>query len=183
VPDPVEIPALEGRRVLLVPLSPAHSAGMYEMWRCPEVCAHSGPALDRYGRAIPMPVRSPADSDRLLDFWLDRATAGTGFRWAVLEGEGASFAGTIGFNALGACAEYAYHFVPVFWGQGLAAEASRLALAWVFEAGAARVEAFIAPGNLRSVRLIERLGFAEQPVEGGGVPRFVRDADDVAGRV
>lgn len=156
----LQIPLLEGRRVWLEPLAPVHSPGMFELWRAPEVCEYAGPAIDAAGEPIALPARTPRDSDRLLEFWLDRARAGSGFRWAVVLGAGRDFAGAVGFNALGACCEYAYHLVPRYQGAGLAAEASRLALAWCFANGAESVEAFIEPLNTRSLRLAERLGFA-----------------------
>lgn len=49
-------------------------------------------------------------------------------------------------------------------GQGFATEACRAALAW-FEAtyGPREIAAIIAPGNLPSIKLAERLGFERQP--------------------
>jgi ribosomal-protein-alanine N-acetyltransferase len=151
---------------------------MFELWGEAAVCEHSGPVVDSRGQPIRLPAESPRDSDRLLEYWLHRAGDGTGFRWAVLLADRSVFVGAVGFNALEACSEYAYHFVPRFWGDGLATEASHVALAWCFSLCSESIEAFIVTANTRSIRLVERLGFrksgspAEQPV------RFVLNRRD-----
>ena len=145
---------------------------MFDLWREAAVCEHSGPASDWDGQPIRLPAESPSESDRLLQYWLNRARAGTGFRWAaVLRGE-PEFVGAVGFNALGSCSEYAYHFVPRYWGTGLASEASRLALSWSFSTGSESIEAFILAGNTRSIELAERLGFEEARGAQGRPPRY-----------
>lgn len=175
------MPVLEGERVRLEPLSQAHSRGMFELWRDPRVCEHAGPAVDSSGRAIDLPAASRAESDRLLQFWLDRSSAGTGFRWAVVRSGEEDFIGAVGFNVLGACAEYAYHFVPRSWGAGLATEASRLALSWCFASGSESIEAFIEPANAMSIRLAVRLGFERSEQGSGEVARYVRTRGSHAG--
>ena len=170
-PPLLEVPVLEGTRLRLEPLAVAHSEGMFELWRHPEVCELAGPAVDARGEPIVLPAPSRAESDRLLHYWLDRARAGTGFRWAAQTGE--RFVGAVGFNALGSCAEYAYHLVPRHWGAGLATEASTLALAWAFERGAASAEVYIPPANHRSLRLARRLGFEPSGPPRAGADRFV----------
>jgi len=148
---------------------------MFELWRQAEVCEHSGPAEDSNGLPITLPARARLESDRLLEYWLDRAQAGTGFRWAVLLAPKSTFIGAVGFNQLGARPEYAYHFDPRYWGTGLATEASRLALAMCFALGAEAVEAYISPENRRSIRLAERLGFSEVEAAPRKPSRFVID--------
>ena len=157
----------------LAPLSMDHAEGMFRMWSRPEVCAYAGPAEDAEGLPLELPARSRATSDRLIAFWLDRAKRGTGFRWAVLLPEPIGFVGAVGFNTLGACAEYAYHFDPTHWGGGLATEASRLAIAWAISFGSEAVEAFIEEANVASIRLVERLGFAVVEPSSDGLARYV----------
>lgn len=149
----------EGERVRLEPLCSSHSIGMFDLWREPAVCEYSGLAFDSARRPIELPTRSRSESDRLLQYWLDRSRAGTGFRWAVIDLDSSEFIGAVGFNRLGARSEYAYHFIPRFWGMGLATEASRLALSWLFSRQSELVELFIEPDNAHSIRLAERLGF------------------------
>jgi RimJ/RimL family protein N-acetyltransferase len=168
----LQIPILESRRLRLEPISQTHSEGMFELWSERKVCEHSGPAIDSGGLAVELPVVSKVDSDRLIGFWLDRAEAGTGFRWAVVLRDSDDFIGAVGFNSLGPCSEYAYHFVPQIWGRGMATEASRLALAWSLTCGATSIEVFIEPGNARSIRLAERLGFQPFGTPISDVPRY-----------
>ena len=170
---PLEIPILEGQRLRLEPLSLSHSPGMFALWREPEVCEHSGPAVDSSGESIRLPAKSRSDSDRLLSYWLDRSQAGTGFRWAAVLHTPAEFVGAVGFNSLGACSEYAYHLVPRHWGAGLGNEASRIALSWAFSTGSRSVEAFIEPANTRSIRLVERLGFERSHEASDELARYV----------
>ena len=146
---------------------------MFELWREPAVCEHAGPAVDTDGHSIELPAASRAQSDRLLRFWLDRARAGTGFRWAVLAGDDSDFAGAVGFNALAPCAEYAYHLVPRCWGRGLATEASQLALSWCFSTGSESVELYIEAANERSSRLAVRLGFERAGPRDGDPSRYL----------
>lgn len=145
---------------------------MFELWREPKVSEYAGPSLDATGRPIEMPVREHADSDRLLDYWLQRAKAGTGFRWAVRQRTTGEFLGAVGFNAVGSEAEYAYHFAPRHWGHGFAREASQLAIAWAFETGAQSIDAFVERANARSIALVERLGFAAVPGGDAELERF-----------
>ncbi len=167
------IPTLAGTRLQLVPLAHSHSSGMFELWSAPEVCKFAGSAVDLRGREIPLPVSTVSESDRLLEFWLDRAARGTGFRWAVVDHGGSEFVGAVGYNAVGAYAEYAYHFVPRFWGAGHATAASQLALSWAFAEGTELVEVFIEPANLRSIRLVERIGFVSAGDAREGASRYL----------
>jgi len=171
------VPTLATERLRLEPISRAHSEGMFELWRQPEVCEHSGPAMDSHGVPIELPAKCRSESDRLLAFWVDRAREGTGFRWAVLLGDEGTFIGAVGFNSLRVCSEYAYHFVPRFWRRGLAAEASRAALAWSFARGTVSIESFIEPENVRSIRLAERFGFKPSGISSSEVPRYVLTLD------
>ena len=171
MPD-LQIPILHGERVQLVPLAEQHSPGMFALWKEFAVCEHSGPGVDSRGRPITLPARTHHDSDRLLEYWLERAAEGTGFRWAVILEAQQAFVGAIGFNSLGPCSEFAYHFVPRFWGVGLATEGSRLALTWSFSREAEQIEFFIEAANTRSVHLATRLGFTKVRHDPRGIWRY-----------
>jgi ribosomal-protein-alanine N-acetyltransferase len=168
------VPELVSDRLTLEPLSPVHGPGMFELWSSPEVCRFSGPAVDRHGDPIVLPAPSGQESDKLVDFWVHRRETGTGFRWAIIINADGRFVGATGFNTLGPCSEYAYHLHPEHWGRGLMLEASRLALEWLFSHGTAEAaDAFIEPANVRSVRLIERLGFEPTGESTNGADRYV----------
>lgn len=156
----LHIPILRTERLVLEPLAPSHSRGMFALWSQELVCRHAGPAHDVHGAPIPLPAASAADSDRILDFFVRRAARGEGFRWAVIDAEDGGFVGAVGFNHLLPRGELAWHLCPSHWGQGLAAEAARAALDWFAAEGpGGPVQAFIDPANTASVKLAGRLGF------------------------
>src|SRR4051812_35360969 len=64
------------------------------------------------------------------------------------------------------CVEIGWRLAAAHWGQGYAAEAARLALAYGFEsAGLAEILSFTAVDNGRSRTVMERLGMQRDPVE------------------
>jgi RimJ/RimL family protein N-acetyltransferase len=150
---------LETRRLRLEELSPSHGKGMFKLWSDAAVCEHSGTAVDSADDPIVLPATSRVDSDRLLDYWLDRARARSGFRWAVILRDSGDFIGAVGFNSVDRDAEFAYHIISRYWEHGFAAEASRSALAWSFAGYAESVRCYIEPANTRSIKLAERLDF------------------------
>jgi RimJ/RimL family protein N-acetyltransferase len=90
--------------------------------------------------------------------------------WAVeVDGEFAGFTGLYEPSFTGAftpCVEIAWRFRPEYWGRGIAFEAARQAEDSAF--GTLRLRelvSFTTEGNLRSRRLMERLGFTRNPEE------------------
>jgi RimJ/RimL family protein N-acetyltransferase len=91
--------------------------------------------------------------------------------WAVEVGV-APFAGFVGLSIPGfeapftPCVEIGWRLAASFWGRGLASEAARAALAFGFEDLAlAEIAAFTTPGNLRSRRVMERIGLRHDPAD------------------
>lgn len=170
--SPLIVPVLTSERLILEPLSAAHGAGMFAMWSQAEVCRYSGAAFDLSGAPIRLPAEAQSDSDKIIDFFVEGAATGKRFRWALLTGSDRAFAGAAGFNALGPCAEYAYHLDPRFQGRGLMTEASRMAFDWLrARGGCSEVEAFIEPANAASIRLAGRLGLRATGVFAEGAER------------
>lgn len=168
------IPTLTTGRLVLEPLTLAHSAGMFAMWSRPEVCRHSGPAFDLNGEPIRLPARTADDSDRIITFFLYGAAQGLRFRWAMMRRSDGGFVGAVGFNTLGPCSELAYHLAPEAWGQGLMTEAAKSALDWLrVQPDAAAVEAFVDPANTASIRLAERLGLRATGETAEGAARYL----------
>jgi [ribosomal protein S5]-alanine N-acetyltransferase len=170
----LRVPILKTERLVLEPLTRAHSEGMYHLWAVPEVCEYSGDTADVDGHPIALPVRSKADSDKIIEFFAYHQHAGTGFRWAAITVSTAAFVGAVGFNSLGRRPELAFHLHPDYWGAGLMSEACQAAISWVLtELGAEYVEAYVDPQNDRSVRLLERLGFRSGMGTRDGAIRYV----------
>lgn len=76
------------------------------------------------------------------------------------------FAGTVGLHVpgyplpFGPCTEVLWRLRKEFWGRGIAHEAARQAIDYGFsQAGLEEIVSFTSPSNLRSIRLMERLGF------------------------
>jgi len=175
----VHVPALETKRLALEPLAPTHSDGMFLLWSSPEVCRYSGRLTDRHNNPIPAPVRTPADSDKIVDFWTNAQEHGWGFRWALLLRSSREFVGTTGFNSLGPRSEYAYHLHPDHWHEGLMSEASAAAFVWLAGVGfCTEIEAVIAPENANSIAFAERWGFRTDDVS-GEVLRYRRPVANV----
>jgi ribosomal-protein-alanine N-acetyltransferase len=112
------------------------------------------------GKPIRLPAESPADSDKIIEFFERSAVADKGCRWALVKQDGEEFLGTVGFNCFLPEAELAFHLRPEFWGLGLMREAAQEALGWLRMQGPRlKVEAYIEPENVPSIRLARRLGF------------------------
>jgi ribosomal-protein-alanine N-acetyltransferase len=98
--------------------------------------------------------------------------------WAVeLPGE-ASLIGAIGLSRVRSlpCApatEIGWRLAPAYWGRGYATEAARAALEdGLFRLGVDEIVAFTVPANVRSRRVMERLGMARDPANDFDHPRL-----------
>ncbi|MCR9278063.1 MAG: GNAT family N-acetyltransferase [Pseudomonadaceae bacterium] len=170
------IPQCHAGALELVPLTQAHSAGMFALWSDSRVTRYSGPVNDYDGNAIAMPAATTQDSDLIIDFWLRAAEDGWGFRWAIMHRSdtGANrFAGTVGFNALAQRAEIAWHLLPEFWGRGIMSAACGLAIEWLAETNATEVEAFIEAANTKSIALATRLGMNAAGYSNDGADQYL----------
>lgn len=92
--------------------------------------------------------------------------------WAVEVCDTATLAGFVGlfvpsFEAhFTPCVEIGWRLAPAHWGQGYATEAAQAALAFGFNV--ARLEeivSFTVPGNVRSRRVMERIGMTHNPAD------------------
>jgi RimJ/RimL family protein N-acetyltransferase len=90
--------------------------------------------------------------------------------WAVEIAGVAPFAGFIGlchprFEAhFTPCVEIGWRLAAPYWGRGFATEGARVALAFGFETlGLAEIVSFTVPANLRSRRVMEKLGMTHDP--------------------
>ena len=118
---------------------------------------------------------APYDPARADEFWTleeqraqlalaaREADAGTGYAFAIIDRSDGAIAGRV---ALANIVRKAWQNATLgYWvdqarnGRGLATQASRLALAYAFgTAGLHRVQAGVMPRNVRSVRVLEKIG-------------------------
>jgi ribosomal-protein-alanine N-acetyltransferase len=118
------------------------------------------------------------ESDRLARRARDRIAADGWGLWAVEVVGSQPFVGFVGLAEPG----FEAHFTPALevgwrlartaWGNGYATEAGRAALAYAFEElGRDEVVSFTSTGNLRSRRVMERLGMTHDPADDFDHPR------------
>jgi RimJ/RimL family protein N-acetyltransferase len=133
--------------------------------RAPFAALNADPAVMEFFPAL----LSEAESDALADV-LDAAIAARGFGFWAVEAPGvAPFIGFVGLSVppfaapFTPCVEIGWRLARPYWGRGFATEAARAALAFGFDRlGLGEIVAFTVPGNLRSRRVMERLGMTRR---------------------
>lgn len=122
---------------------------------------------------------SPAASDAMIDgIQAHMAQHGFGLFAAELRANG-EFIGLVGlahvpFEAhFTPCVEIGWRLAPAHWNRGLATEGARECLRYAFQDLAlAEVVAFTVPANLRSRRVMEKLGMVHRPADDFEHPRL-----------
>ena len=117
-------------------------------------------------------VLSREESDALVDRAIAHF-AGHGFGpWAVELRASGAFVGFIGMSvplfeaAFTPCIEIGWRVAPEHWGKGLATEGARAVVESAFhEIGLRYLVSFTSEGNLRSRRVMEKLGMTRDPDE------------------
>jgi ribosomal-protein-alanine N-acetyltransferase len=148
------LPDLESARLRLRPFRREQVADLHRLWTDPDVRRYLWD--DR--------VISMAEAAEVVEAMLELdATHGLGM-WALFrkeDGPTADLIGFCGFRFVGdsTVVELLYGLLPSCWGQGLATEAARAALAYAFETrGLDRVVASADAPNAPSLRVMQRLG-------------------------
>ncbi len=119
--------------------------------------------------------------------WIARLEVGfdeSGFGlWAVEHVLSGEFLGFTGLNrprfeaAFMPAVEVGWRLGSQHWGNGYATEAARAALQFGFDtAGLNEIISFTVPANTRSVKVMERLGMARDPVDDFNHPRIPEDS-------
>jgi RimJ/RimL family protein N-acetyltransferase len=132
-------------------------------------CAMSAdPVVMEFLSPLAGPCACRVWAERLKAHWREHGFG----RWVVeLPGE-ADFIGVVGL----ACVPYQAHFTPAvevawrlaraYWGRGYATEAARMALDYGFQiVDLLEIVAVTVPANLRSRRVMERLGMSRDPAD------------------
>jgi RimJ/RimL family protein N-acetyltransferase len=151
---------LSGARILLRP------------WRSSDLAAfatiNADPVVMEY---LPAPL-TRAESDAMADR-IERHVEAHGFGLWALEVPGeVPFAGYVGLSvprfeaSFTPCVEIGWRLAREHWGRGYATEAARVALGAAFgPLGLNEVVSFTVPHNLRSRRVMERIGMRHDPTE------------------
>jgi ribosomal-protein-alanine N-acetyltransferase len=148
-------PILETPRLLLRRTLPADADTFFLL--------RSDPEMSRLLPRVPF-TRAEADQ-RLAE--VDAAIDANEFiQWAIVLRETNQMVGTcclFRWDKRHAHAEVGYELVPSLWGRGLVTEAVRAILAFGFDAmDLHRVEANVDPGNVGSMRVVEKCGFTRE---------------------
>jgi ribosomal-protein-alanine N-acetyltransferase len=92
--------------------------------------------------------------------------------WVVEENGGASFAGVVGLTVpdfvapFTPCVDVGWRLAAAYWGRGYATEAARAALEFGFGAlGLREIVAMTTVANVRSRRVMEKLGMRHDPAD------------------
>ena len=137
-------------------------------WRRDDVPALAAFGLDddnvRYG-GVP-PGRREHEATDYLEAMERMRRDGRGIAFAVVDAAGDAILGACDLRLpLPRVGEVGYLLTPAARGRGVMARALRLVVAWAFaDLDLVRVQAFASPDNARSLRLLERLGFAREGV-------------------
>jgi [ribosomal protein S5]-alanine N-acetyltransferase len=149
-------PRLTGRRVALRPLVLADAPALFALFSDPDVTRHwSRPPMTRLGQArtLVRDIRAGYRSGELV-------------QWGVTLAEGDEVVGTCTlFHFSRACrrAEVGYALNRRYWGRGLMHDALATLVGYAFgPLDCNRLEADIDPANVRSARILERLGFVRE---------------------
>jgi RimJ/RimL family protein N-acetyltransferase len=135
-------------------------------WRPGDVPALAEFGLDadnvRYGGVAP--GRAEIEAADYLEAMERMRRDGRGLAFAVVAAPTDAVLGACDLRLpLPAVGEVGYLLAPAARGRGVMSRALRLVVAWGFaELRLCRVQAFASPENARSVRLLERLGFARE---------------------
>jgi ribosomal-protein-alanine N-acetyltransferase len=136
--------------------------------REPFACLNADPAVMEH---FPAPLTRD-ESDALAER-IEAHFAAHGFGcWAVELRASSEFIGFLGLNipqfeaAFTPCVEIAWRLAAEHWGQGLATEGAQAVVQHAFSALTIRaLVAFTVPANLRSRRVMEKLGMTHDPLD------------------
>ncbi|HWS39774.1 MAG TPA: GNAT family N-acetyltransferase [Arenimonas sp.] len=124
----------------------------------------SNPHVMRYWSNAPMTHRQEA-----IDYankLVESLSKGEALRWIIADLKSNQLIGTCSLyeiNPEHARAGLGYALMPEYWGKGLAQEAASLAISYGFlELDLHRIEADTEPTNVRSNKVLERLGFQRE---------------------
>ena len=120
------------------------------------------------GSCFPGPKTPEAAKEELELYCIRPFKDDKGIRWGIARKGSDELIGTCGFydwNKTSHRAEIGYDLEPAHWREGIMTEALRAVLRYGFEEmGLNRIQAIIDSANVRSIKLVERLGFKKEGI-------------------
>lgn len=152
-----DFPALETPRLLLRELGPADAPALLRIYG-------DANAMRWFGTDPLTSLQQAEQQIAAFAGWREQPNPGT--RWALQCRSSGALLGSCGlfkWNRSWRSCSLGYELGPAAWGRGLMREALHAVLHWGFEQmELERVEAQIHPDNIASLKLAERLGFAQE---------------------
>jgi ribosomal-protein-alanine N-acetyltransferase len=154
-----EFPQLETDRLILREMTLADAGFYFRHFNDEKVVLGSG---------FPGPATLEAAKKELELYCIRPFKEDKGIRWGIVRKGHDELIGSCGFygwSKTSRRAEIGYDLDPAHWGKGLMTEALRAVLGYGFEVMALnRIQAIIDCENVRSIRLVQRLGFQQEGV-------------------
>jgi ribosomal-protein-alanine N-acetyltransferase len=124
----------------------------------------SDPEMLRYMTFEPLEQREEAEE--VIQWGVDLFARGAGALWGIVDKETGALIGTLNYvKKEGHRAEITYDLATIYWGRGLMTEAIRSTLPYVFgDMGVQRIETIVHVQNVRSARVLLKLGFRMEGV-------------------
>ncbi len=145
---------LLSERIKLVQSERKHAPALFAFWSDPEVTRYMN--IETF--------TSVEEAITMIDLLNKLEAKKQANRYTIMMGKSEEIIGSCGFNYLdydNEKAEVGYDLGKEYWGRGLASEVVTMMLKYGFqELHLNRIEAKVAPANVRSIRLLERLGFS-----------------------
>ena len=120
------------------------------------------------GSCFPGPKTLEAAKEELEGYCIRPFKENRGIRWGIARKGNEELIGTCGYydwNRTSRRAEIGYDLEPAHWGEGIMTEALRAVLRYGFdEMELNRIQAIIDSENVRSIKLVERLGLKKEGV-------------------
>lgn len=120
------------------------------------------------GSGFPGPKDLEAAKQELELYCIRPFKESQGIRWGIVQKGSGELIGTCGYyqwNKTSRRVEMGYDLAPAHWGKGIMTEALRAALRYGFEEMRLnRIQAIIDCENVKSIRLVQRLGFQKEGV-------------------
>lgn len=112
------------------------------------------------------PLEQREEAEEVVQWGLDLFARRAGVLWGIAHKETGALIGTLNYvKKEGHRAEVTYDLATTYWGRGLMTEAVRSTLPYVFgEMGVQRIETMVHVQNLRSARVLLKLGFQMEGV-------------------
>ncbi|MEM7019988.1 MAG: GNAT family protein [Pseudomonadota bacterium] len=150
---------LQTSRFVLNRFSDADAEDLFRHFSTPTIVEHMDIA----------PLQTVEQAQEIIDWTKSIYQDKTGIRWIIRTHEESDFVGTCGFNQIvqerASRAEIAYDLWLSYWGKGVLQEVMPAVLEIGFnDLSLRRIEAFVNPGNHRSCRTLERLGFQQEGI-------------------